>query len=91
MKCVVNWIPLTIRVRSRNTQPHLNDTLCVYISICMWIRAHIRSSTNKIEGRWLGTGREGRGTEAGKREGDRERVRERDIVWREGGRDSGRE
>jgi len=39
----------------------------------------------------LGTGREGRGTEAGKREGDRERVRERDIVWREGGRDSGRE
>jgi len=24
MKCVVNWIPLRIRVRSRNTQPHLN-------------------------------------------------------------------
>ena len=23
MKCVVNWIPLRIRVRSRNTQPHL--------------------------------------------------------------------
>jgi len=25
MKCVVNWIPLRIRVRSRNTQPHLNS------------------------------------------------------------------
>ena len=24
MKCVVNLIPLRIRVRSRNTQPHLN-------------------------------------------------------------------
>jgi len=24
MKCVVNWIPLRIRVRSRNTQPHRN-------------------------------------------------------------------
>jgi len=24
MKCVVNWIPLRIRVRSRNTQTHLN-------------------------------------------------------------------
>jgi len=24
MKCVVNWIPLRIRVRSKNTQPHLN-------------------------------------------------------------------
>jgi len=24
MKCVVNWIPLRIRVRSRNTQPHIN-------------------------------------------------------------------
>jgi len=23
MKCVVNWIPLRIRVRSKNTQPHL--------------------------------------------------------------------
>jgi len=23
MKCVVNWIPLRIRVRSRNTQTHL--------------------------------------------------------------------
>jgi len=23
MKCVVLWIPLRIRVRSRNTQPHL--------------------------------------------------------------------
>ena len=39
----------------------------------------------------MGTRREGRGTEAGKREGDRERVREREIVWREGGRDSRRE
>jgi len=24
MKCVVNWIPLRIRVRLRNTQPHLS-------------------------------------------------------------------
>jgi len=27
MKCVVNWIPLRIRVRSRNTQPTLLNTL----------------------------------------------------------------
>jgi len=26
MKCVLYWIPLRIRVRSRNTQPHLNRT-----------------------------------------------------------------
>ena len=26
MKYVVNWIPLRIRVRSRNTQPHLKDS-----------------------------------------------------------------
>jgi len=25
MKCLVNWIPLRIFVRSRNTQPHLNE------------------------------------------------------------------
>jgi len=25
MKYVVNWIPLRIRVRSRNTQPHLEE------------------------------------------------------------------
>jgi len=25
MKCVVNWIPLRIRVRSRSTQPHLQE------------------------------------------------------------------
>jgi len=25
MKCVVSWIPLRIRVRSRNTQPHLKE------------------------------------------------------------------
>ena len=25
MKCVVNWKPLRICVRSRNTQPHLNE------------------------------------------------------------------
>jgi len=24
MKCLVNWIPLIIRVRSKDTQPHLN-------------------------------------------------------------------
>jgi len=28
MKCIMNWIPLRIRVRSRNTQPHLEvDTI----------------------------------------------------------------
>jgi len=27
MKYVINWIPLRIRVRSRNTQPHLNEDL----------------------------------------------------------------
>jgi len=27
MKCVVNWIPLRIRVRSRNTQPYLKGFL----------------------------------------------------------------
>jgi len=25
MKCVVNWIPLRIRIRSRNTQTHLKN------------------------------------------------------------------
>ena len=30
MKCVVNWIPLRIRVRSRNTQPHLKLGLRKY-------------------------------------------------------------
>ena len=25
MKCVVNWIPLRIHVRLRNTQPYLNE------------------------------------------------------------------
>jgi hypothetical protein len=25
MKCLVNWIPLRICVRSRNTQPHLSE------------------------------------------------------------------
>jgi len=25
MKCVVNWIPLRIRIRSRNYQPHLKN------------------------------------------------------------------
>ena len=29
MKCVVNWIPLRIHVRSRNTQPHLNESVVV--------------------------------------------------------------
>jgi len=40
----------------------------------------------------LGTGKEGRGTEVGK-EGGRQRIleRDRDIVWRKGGRDTGRE
>ena len=68
------------------------DTLCVYIYVSIWIRAQIRSSTNKIEGGWLGTGREGWGTESGKK-GGRQRTREgeRDRVWREGGRDSERE
>jgi len=67
-------------------------TLCVYIYVSIWIRAHMRSSTNKIEGRWLQTGREGRGTEVGK-EGGRQRTpeRDRDRVWRKGGRDGGRE
>ena len=29
MKCVVNWILLRIRVRSRNTQPHLKVGLVI--------------------------------------------------------------
>jgi len=29
MKCVVNWIPMRIRVRLTNTQPHLNVELGV--------------------------------------------------------------
>jgi len=70
----------------------LYDTLCVFICVSIWIRAHTCSSANKIEGGWLGTGREGRGTEVGK-EGGRQRTleRDRDIVWRKGGRDAGRE
>jgi hypothetical protein len=70
----------------------LYDTLCVFIYVSIWIRTHTRSSANKIEGGWLGTGREGRGTEVGK-EGGRQRTLEIDrvIVWRKGGRDTGRE
>ena len=70
----------------------LYDTLCVFIYVSIWIRTHTRSSANKIEGGWLGTGREGRGTEVGK-EGGRQRTLEIDrvIVWRKGGRDAGRE
>jgi len=30
MKCVSNWIPLRIRVRSRNTQPHLKLGLDIF-------------------------------------------------------------
>jgi len=38
MKYVVNWIPLRIRVRSRNTQPHLKDSkimLHIECSLCV--------------------------------------------------------
>jgi len=31
MKCVVNWIPLRIRVRWRNIQPHLNPPKIILI------------------------------------------------------------
>ena len=34
MKYVVNWIPLRIRVRSRNTQPHLKYFYMINIVIC---------------------------------------------------------
>jgi len=30
MKCVVNWIPLRIRLRSRNTQPNLEVGLGIF-------------------------------------------------------------
>jgi len=30
MKCAVNWIPLTIRARSKNFQPHLNTPHVVF-------------------------------------------------------------
>jgi len=34
MKCVVNWIPLRIRVRSRNTQPHLKWSIELTFLFC---------------------------------------------------------
>jgi len=35
MKCVVNWIPLKIRVRSRNTQPyHVNYYIESWFLVC---------------------------------------------------------
>ena len=34
MKCVVNWIPLRIRICSRNTQPHLNVGLFLFEQTC---------------------------------------------------------
>jgi len=33
MKYVVNWIPLRIRVRSNNTQPHLNAKISQVSSV----------------------------------------------------------
>jgi len=63
----------------KNAPLSFYDTSCVYIFVSIWIRAHICSTTNRIEGEWLGTGREGRGTEAGK-EGGRQRTRERDSI-----------
>ena len=45
MKCVVNWIPLRIRVRSRNTQPHLKTRL----SVCSWKN----SKKQEFESTWI--------------------------------------
>jgi len=36
MKCVVNWIPLRTRVRSRNTQPHFNENFQIFKGLSTW-------------------------------------------------------
>jgi len=40
MKYVVNWIPLRICVRSRNTQPHLKP-IYKYVNVCTYIHIYI--------------------------------------------------
>jgi len=35
MKCVVNWIPLRIRVRSRNTQLHLKRNILDILNVSL--------------------------------------------------------
>ena len=40
MKCVVNWIQLRIRIRSRNTQPHLKDVNCLSCLYLISIYSH---------------------------------------------------
>ena len=42
MKCVVNWIPPRIRVRSRNTEPHLKPTLAKHDAMSKKIKIRYR-------------------------------------------------
>ena len=44
MKCVVNWIPLRIRVRSKNTQPYLNT---LRVSGCSWVVMYLWQDRRK--------------------------------------------
>jgi len=48
MKCVVNWIPLRIRVRSTNTQPHLKEKQALWcLLVCAagshFLRYHVQN------------------------------------------------
>jgi len=51
MKCIVNWIPLRIRVRSRITQPHLKVGLGMFWIFLerTWILSGIQFTTYFIE------------------------------------------
>jgi len=45
MKCVVNWIPLRIRVRSRNTQPHLKSVCVCVVWLCVPLILNVTART----------------------------------------------
>jgi len=59
MKCVVNWIPLRIRVRSRNTQPHLEDACKISLNGHVRVGFHYANGVSRREAHfctsWKGT------------------------------------
>ena len=47
MKCIVNWIPLRIRVRLRNTQPHLKKWISKPFNVCGSGRSKVHHHTQE--------------------------------------------
>ena len=57
MKYVVNWIPLRIRVRSRNTQPHLKLPNFFSKAICFLSCGHARQFLSGSGEAFCGSGK----------------------------------